>query len=48
MTNKLKLSISIDPDLVAWIDKEVKAKRFATKSHAIEYALTQLIKGTKP
>ncbi|MCP8313336.1 MAG: hypothetical protein H3Z53_03035 [archaeon] len=39
---KLKFSISIDPQLVDWVDKQIEFKRFSSRSHAIEYALQQL------
>jgi Arc/MetJ-type ribon-helix-helix transcriptional regulator len=39
---KLKTSVALDKNLVAWVDKMVDAKRFATRTHAIEYALQKL------
>ena len=39
---KVKLSITIDDELVKWIDSMIKQKRFANRSHSIEYAVTQL------
>ncbi|MEX2059632.1 MAG: ribbon-helix-helix domain-containing protein [Nitrosopumilaceae archaeon] len=39
---KVKLSITIDEDLMKWLDTQVKKKRFATRSHGFEYALSQL------
>ncbi len=42
MGNKKTISISIDEDLLQWIDKQVKTKRFAHRSHAFEYAIEQL------
>lgn len=42
MARKRKTSIALDEDLLAWIDKLVKAKRFANRTHAIEYALQRL------
>lgn len=44
MGNKLKTSVALDEDLVKWIDKEIKTKRFASRSHAIEYAIERLKK----
>lgn len=41
---KLKLTISIDEDLVKWIDHQIKEKRFASRSHGFEYAISQLKK----
>jgi len=42
MGNKLKTSIALDEDLLKWIDQQVKTKRFANRTHAIEYALQKL------
>jgi Arc/MetJ-type ribon-helix-helix transcriptional regulator len=39
---KTKQSISIDEELVAWLNTEIETKRFASISHGIEYALTVL------
>lgn len=41
---KAKIPISIDPDLLKWIESQVKKKRFASRSHAIEYAVNELKK----
>jgi Arc/MetJ-type ribon-helix-helix transcriptional regulator len=41
---KKKTSVSIDIELLAWIDKKIKEKKFASVSHAIEYALEELKK----
>jgi Arc/MetJ-type ribon-helix-helix transcriptional regulator len=42
MGKKVKTSIALDEDLIVWIDKMVKIKRFANRTHAIEYALQKL------
>ena len=34
--------IALDEDLLSWIDEMVKNKRFANRTHAIEYALQRL------
>jgi len=39
---KVKVTASIKEDLVDWIDKEVDKSRFASRTHAVEYALTKL------
>ncbi|MCJ8306175.1 MAG: hypothetical protein HRU07_03895 [Nitrosopumilus sp.] len=41
---KSGFSITIDSDLVRWVDDVVKSKRFASRSHGIEYALHELKK----
>jgi len=40
--SKLKLSITIDEDLIKWPDSQIQKKRFANRSHGIEYALANL------
>ncbi len=45
---KTKVSHTIDEELIEWVDKEVAKKRFASRSHAIEYALDQLKKIENP
>jgi Arc/MetJ-type ribon-helix-helix transcriptional regulator len=39
---KEKFSVSIDENLLKWLDSQIKTKRFASRSHGIEFALTQL------
>ncbi len=34
-----RFSISIDSELVSWLEKEIKSKRFRNKSHGLEVAL---------
>jgi Arc/MetJ-type ribon-helix-helix transcriptional regulator len=34
-------NLTIDKDLLAWIDENIKAKRFASRSHAVNYALSR-------
>lgn len=39
---KIRLQVTVREDLVKYIDEQVEKLRFASRSHAIEYALTQL------
>ena len=39
---KTKVSVSIDEDLLKWATAEVKKKRFASLSHAVNFALNEL------
>jgi|AGTN01.3.fsa_nt_gi Ribbon-helix-helix protein, copG family. len=39
---KIRLQVTVKEDLVRYIDEQVESLRFASRSHAIEYALTQL------
>jgi len=34
---KTRISITIDKELVKWIDKKIKDKTFANRSHCFEY-----------
>lgn len=39
---KLKTSVALDSELLKWVDSQIERKRFATRTHAIEYALQRL------
>lgn len=41
MTKK-KTSVSLDDNLIKWIHNKIKEKKFASVSHAVEYALEKL------
>jgi Arc/MetJ-type ribon-helix-helix transcriptional regulator len=41
---KVQVSVTLDDNQLAWMDKEIADNRFATRSHAIVYALTRLMK----
>jgi len=42
MGRKVKTSIALDEDLLVWVQKMIEHKRFATRTHAVEYALQRL------
>lgn len=42
MGRKVKTSIALDEDLLAWVQKMIEHKRFASRTHAVEYALQRL------
>ena len=44
MGRKVKTSIALDEELLKWIDSQIRTRRFANRTHAIEYALEQLRK----
>jgi Arc/MetJ-type ribon-helix-helix transcriptional regulator len=44
---KIKTSVGIDSELLKWVDELVKSKRFASRSHAIEFALKCLMETYK-
>jgi len=39
---KVKKTITIDKELLDWIERKIKEKEFGSTSHAIEKALTRL------
>jgi Arc/MetJ-type ribon-helix-helix transcriptional regulator len=39
---KKQTSITLDSELAKWIDEKIAEKRFASTTHAIEYALQKL------
>ncbi len=45
---KIKVSHTINEEYVKWIDSEVAKNRFGSRSHAIDYAVMQLINSEKP
>ncbi len=40
-SRKERITITIDKDLLEWIDKRIEEKIFANRSHAIEFITTQ-------
>jgi metal-responsive CopG/Arc/MetJ family transcriptional regulator len=38
---KERVTITIDKELLEWIDKRIEEKNFANRSHAIEYLIVQ-------
>lgn len=44
---KQRLQVTVREDIVKWIDQQVEKLRFANRSHAIEYALLQLMQEEK-
>lgn len=41
-TMKTRKMITVDRELLEWVEKQIESKRFASFSHAVEYALTKL------
>ncbi len=39
---KKRINITISEDLLDWIDENVESHRFASRSHALDYAVTVL------
>jgi Arc/MetJ-type ribon-helix-helix transcriptional regulator len=44
---KAKISVTIDQEIVDWIDEEVKTQRFRNRSHAVELALMKFLQAEK-
>jgi Arc/MetJ-type ribon-helix-helix transcriptional regulator len=44
---KQRLQVTVREDLVKWMDQQIEKARFGSRSHAIEYALTQLKENKK-
>lgn len=42
--SKRRVWVTLPKDVVDWIDKEVKSKRFKDYSHAIDYIVTDFMK----
>ena len=40
---KVKTSLSLDKKLLKWVDEQIELKRFATRTHAVEFALQRLM-----
>ncbi|KXB02934.1 hypothetical protein AKJ45_03090 [candidate division MSBL1 archaeon SCGC-AAA261F19] len=40
-----KVSVTIEQELVEWIDERIETKRFRNRSHAIEWALDKVVRG---
>ena len=39
---KVKLTVSVVPELVHWIDEEVQKGNFADRSHAVQFSLMKV------
>lgn len=44
---KVKIAVTVDPDLVKWIDEQVKSQRFRNRSHAVDVALREYVESEK-
>jgi len=39
---KVKLTVSVLPELIRWIDEQVEKGYFADRSHAVQYAIIKI------
>lgn len=44
---KAKISVTVESNIVTWIDQQVKTQRFRNRSHAVEVALMRFIEAEK-
>ena len=44
---KVKVTATMDPELTDWIDKKIKSRMFASRSHALEVAVSELMNAEK-
>jgi metal-responsive CopG/Arc/MetJ family transcriptional regulator len=44
---KERITITIDKELLEWLDKQIDEKIFANRSHGIEYLIKRRIKDEK-
>ncbi|MGQ9461425.1 MAG: hypothetical protein ACUVRA_09405 [Candidatus Bathyarchaeaceae archaeon] len=44
---RVKMSVIIDIELIKWIEEQRRKQKFRNESHAVEYALLQLMKQEK-
>jgi len=42
---KIKITANIDKDLINWIDRGIEKKKFANRTHGIEYCIKK-VKGS--
>ena len=43
MRKKKLVTVTLSQEILNWIGKQMKNKRFASRSHAIEYIVTKFI-----
>ena len=39
---KIPLSVSIDPEILAWVDEQVEKRTYASRTHAFELGVMKL------
>lgn len=42
--HKWPITITLDPKLIEWLDKMIRQKTFANRSHGVEYCLAEMRK----
>lgn len=46
--SKVRRSVTLSKEILEWINEQIREKRFSNVSHALEYAIYQLMKKEKP
>ena len=46
-SNKIRISASISEELIDWINEKIKERKFANRSHALEYSIQMVINQEK-
>lgn len=44
---RVKVTVTIDKELVEWVDKEVSKRRFRNRSHGFEVAIARFAQSEK-
>ncbi|MBL7206287.1 MAG: hypothetical protein ISS36_01670 [Candidatus Aenigmarchaeota archaeon] len=44
---KVKTSVTLSNEILDWIDKEIENRKFASRSHAVEYCINKIMKLNK-
>ena len=44
---KKKISVAVAEDLLSWIEDQIRKKRFASVSHAVNYSLNEVKERTE-
>ena len=39
---KVKLTVTVTPEIMKWVDEEVKKGHFADRSHSVQYSLIKV------
>ena len=39
---KVRLTVSITPEIIRWIDEEIEKGHFADRSHAVQYSIRKV------
>jgi len=40
----VRTSVTLDDEILKWVDEQIKKKKFASRSHAVQYCLYKIMK----